>query len=82
MNLRLVTSWGLLARLSDSSNGELQRELDLHLNSLAPFETVTFKLTILADLNFTTYKDISSIEHKVVLLYSNSHKFISVYVNY
>ena len=65
MDLRLVTSWGLLVRLSNT-DGELQRELDLHLSSLAPFETATFKLTIMADLNFTSSsKESSSIEHKV-----------------
>lgn len=62
MNLKLASSRGLLVR---SDDGELQRELDLRFGPIKAFETAVFKLTILADLNFTTSKDATSVEHNV-----------------
>ncbi len=48
--MRLSTSWGLSVRLK-AADGALQRELDLHLEPMAAFETATFDLVILADLS-------------------------------
>lgn len=62
--LRLSTSWGLTAHLANVDS-PFQRELDLLLPSMDAFETVTFKLKILADLAFTSYKEATFVEHKV-----------------
>jgi len=66
MNLRLSTSRGLLVRLSSSGTDSLQREIDLVLRPMAAFETVTFRLVIMADLAFTSSKESTSVEHKVI----------------
>lgn len=67
--LRLTTSWGLTVHLADTDS-PFQRELDLHLPSMKAFETITFKLRILADLAFTSYKETTFVEHKVYFYYS------------
>ena len=62
MNLRLSTSRGLTVRM-DNENSAFQRELDLNLNPMSPFDTVTFNLVVLADFILT--KDATAMEHKV-----------------
>ena len=47
------------------SSDSFQREIDLLLRPLAAFETISFKLIIMADLGFTTSKEATTIEHKV-----------------
>lgn len=64
MNLRLSTSRGLTVRM-DNENSAFQRELDLNLNPMSPFDTVTFNLVVLADFILT--KDATAMEHKLML---------------
>lgn len=58
------SSRGLVIRLAEDG-GDFQRELDLRFGPIKAFETATYKLIILADLNFTTSKDATSVEHNV-----------------